>query len=259
MRFSLTLQTEQKYLPFNYQYPLSAAIYKIIAKGDAAYAAFLHQEGYGKGFKYFTFSQLEVPFSIMDDRMYLNANEVIFQVAFHIPHAMESFVKGLFQSQTIEIADKKSKAQFFVKSIESLLDPLKSHQHNEIIQRAFTPLSPIVVGLPNEKGNYDFLDPMDSRFAESLIYNWRSKIKSCYDEETSVSAMLMIDLVPMKHPPKSRLMTIKADTNEMTRIRGWMNFGIQVTAEKRFIELLLNAGVGLYNAQGCGCVGVVNS
>ena len=71
--------------------------------------------------------------------------------------------------------------------------------------------------------------------------------------------MLMIDLVPMKHSPKSRLMTIKADTNEMTRIRGWMNFGIQVTAEKRFIELLLNAGVGLYNAQGCGCVGVVNS
>ncbi|MBS1744677.1 MAG: CRISPR-associated endoribonuclease Cas6, partial [Bacteroidetes bacterium] len=42
-----------------------------------------------------------------------------------------------------------------------------------------------------------------------------------------------------------------------TKIRGWMNFGLKVTAEKRFAELLQNAGLGLYNAMGCGCVELV--
>ena len=58
MRFQLTLQTITKIakIPVNYQYPLSAAIYRIIAKGDAQYVSFLHERGYGKGFKLFTFS-----------------------------------------------------------------------------------------------------------------------------------------------------------------------------------------------------------
>lgn len=46
-------------IPINYQYPLSAAIYKILQKGDSEYAQFLHEEGYGKGYKFFTFSDLK--------------------------------------------------------------------------------------------------------------------------------------------------------------------------------------------------------
>ncbi len=41
-------------IPINYPYPLSAAIYRIIAKGNADYADFLDGQGYGKGFKLFT-------------------------------------------------------------------------------------------------------------------------------------------------------------------------------------------------------------
>ena len=105
-------------IPINYQYPLSSAIYKILAKGDTEYAAFLHEKGYKKGLKLFSFSQLNVPFKIQGDRLRLLSNEVEFQVSFHIPEAMENFVKGLFQSETIDIADKKSKVSFKVKSVE---------------------------------------------------------------------------------------------------------------------------------------------
>lgn len=258
MRLLITLQKEHgEYVPINYQYPLSCALYRIIAKGDDAYASFLHEHGYGKGFKFFTFSQIRCPFKIEGDRMKLIGNELQFQVAFHLPFAVESFIKGLFQSAQIDIADKKSKITFTVKSVESLPNPLQQYKENELVNIALEPLSPIVVGLQNEKGNYDFLPPDDDRYATSILYNWRNKIATSYDNITAASTILMLEIIPIKYPYKSRLITIKAGTREETKIRGWMNFILQVTAEKRFVELLLNAGAGIYNSMGCGCVGVV--
>jgi CRISPR-associated endoribonuclease Cas6 len=181
-------------------------------------------------------------------------NELSFYVSFHLPEAMESFVKGLFQSQQVDIADKKSKASFTVKSVESIPNPLQGHKENEIVSFQLSPLSPVVAGLQNEKGNYEFLSPEDLRFAPGIVYNWREKIKACYDDVISNAALLMVDLEFMKNPPKSRLITIKADTDAETKIRGWMNFGLKVTGEKRFVELLLDAGTGVYNSQGMGMV-----
>lgn len=260
MRFKITLTTDSKNLtiiPINYQYPLSAALYRIIAKGDAEYANFLHETGYGKGFKLFTFSQINCSFDRRDDRFHLKSNELWFEIAFHFPEALESFVKGLFMSESIDIADKKSKATFSVKSIESLPNPLAKYKDNEIVSLKLKPLSPVVVGLKNDRGHYDFLEPTDERFAESLIYNWRNKIETCFDPVTGSAALLMLEIIPMKSPAKSRLITIKADTPEETKIRGWLNFELKVTAEKRFVDLLLNAGAGLYNAMGMGCVDII--
>lgn len=261
MRFLIRLHQQavsgHTLIPVNYSYPLSAAVYRIISKGDSAYAAFLHEEGYGKGFKLFTFSEIRCPFKIEDDRMRLLSNELYFYICFHLPRAMESFVKGLFLSESITIADQQSKAIFTVKSVESLSNPLQQHQDNELVNVLLQPLSPVVAGLQNEKGNYDFLSPEDSRFAESIVYNWRNKIATCYDEPTASAALLIIEIMPVKQPFKSRLITVKSGTPEETKIRGWRNFGLKVTGERRFVEILMNAGAGVYNSMGCGCVEVV--
>src|SRR5690606_30249029 len=174
----------------------SSAIYRIIAKGNAEYANFLHETGYGKGFKLFTFSQLNVPFKIEGDRLRLLSDEVSFLASFHLPQALESFVKGLFQSEQIDIADKKSRASFTVKSVESLPNPLQQYRENEIINIQLNPLSPIVAGRHNEKGNYDFLSPEDTQFSEWLVYNWRNKIAACYDEDRAAAALLLIEVFP---------------------------------------------------------------
>jgi CRISPR-associated endoribonuclease Cas6 len=76
----------KKCLPFNYQYPLSAAIYKIIQRADEAYAAFLHNEGYqrqGKSFKLFTFSSIQTPFVPKGDRMILQTTVASRNVYFY--------------------------------------------------------------------------------------------------------------------------------------------------------------------------------
>ena len=253
-RVKLSSISESLVIPVNYQYPLSAALYRIIAKGDEEYGFFLHEKGYGKGFKLFSFSQLKVPFKIQGDRLQLLSNEVEFMVSFHIPEAMENFVKGLFQSETIDIADKKSKVRFKVKSVESVPNSLQTFKDREIISLQLNLLSPVVAGIPNEKGNYDFLSPDDPRFSESLIFNWRSKIAACYDKTLAETAILLVEVLRTKYPFKSRLITIKADKEEETKIRGWMNFRLKVTGERRFVELLVNAGVGVYNSMGCGCM-----
>ena len=260
MQFKITLQSNQSTYPIlaiNYQYGLSSALYRIIAKGDSVYAQFLHETGYGKGFKFFTFSQISSPFIIKGDRLHLQSNELSFVVSFHLPQAMESFIKGLFQSEKIDIADKKSKASFVVKSIETLPNPFLGLKENEILSKQLRLLSPVVVGIPNEKGNYDFLSPDDARFVESLIYNWRNKVTTSYDDATAQSALLLAEIATLKNPYKSRLIHIKSDSTEHTKIRGWMNFELKLTAEKRFVELLFNAGAGLYNAMGMGALGAI--
>ncbi|MDA3616265.1 CRISPR-associated endoribonuclease Cas6 [Polluticaenibacter yanchengensis] len=255
MRFNILLHTNfsDRRIPINYQYPLSSAIYRIISKGDGEYAKFLHETGYGKkGFKLFTFSQINCPFKISGDRMELLTNELLFQVSFHLPEAMETFIKGLFLSEKVDIADSRSKVSFTVKSIERLPNLLGDSNEGEMINISTRPTSPIVAGVQNEKGYYDFLSPDNRLFTESLIHNWRSKISTCYDDATAESALLMMEVFSMKNPFKSRLITIKSGKPEETKIRGWLNLGLKITGERRFVELLLNAGTGVYSSQGMG-------
>ena len=261
MRFQLTLQTITKIakIPVNYQYPLSAAIYRIIAKGDAQYVSFLHERGYGKGFKLFTFSDIKCPFRIDGDRLLLLSDKVKIIVCFHLPKAADTFIKGLFMSQQIDIADKKSKTSFTVTQVESLALPLDAFNKNDVMEFLLKPLSPVVCGLKNEKGNYNFLSPSDDGYEEMLFLNWEEKCKAVFEKEEAGQIMesSFIQILFYKNPPKSRLITIKADTDAETKIRGFNNFEIRIKGKKEAVELLLNSGAGLYNAMGMGCVDVV--
>lgn len=257
MRFLIKLNLEEgKEISLNYGYLLSSAIYKIIQKADGEYASFLHEKGYGKGFKLFTFSDLRCVYRIKGDRLVLEGREVSFIISFHLPDAFENFIKGLFLTQVIEIADNKSKVRLKVSSVESLVNPLMIYKENELINIKVRPISVIVAGLRKEDGKYNYLSPEDTRFTESLNYNWRSKIATLFGEAVAGTALLMMEVLPIEQPFKSRLITIKAGTDAQTKIRGWRNFELKITGEKRFVDLLMNSGVGLYNSQGCGCVEV---
>ena len=261
MRLLLTLNSgrEKQWIPVNYQYPVASAIYKILQNADAGYSEFLHERGYGKGFKLFTFSDIKCPFKINGDRLLLLSNKIELIVCFHLPKAAETFIKGLFMSQQIDIADRKSKTHFTVEQVESLASPLDHFKNNDEVEILLRPLSPIVCGLKNEKGNYDFLSPTDDRYEEMLFVNWEEKCKSVFERETTerIMASAFIQIIFYKNPPKSRLITIKANTDAETKIRGFNNFEINIKGKKEAVELLLNSGVGLYNAQGMGCVEVI--
>ncbi len=259
MRFKLSLQTQRgSLLPFNYQYPLSSAIYKIIQRADSEFAAFLHDTGYGEGhksFKLFTFSDIRTPFVRKGDRMQLGTGEAELTVCFYLPLAAENFIKGLFMNQQLEVADRLSKVVFQISQVEFLAEQIV-RETGVILQ----PLSPVVVGRKNERGHYDYRSPEDADFAECLYYNWMEKCAAVGlpvavgDEEPEVS----IDVLFFHHRPQQRLITIKAGTEAETKIRGYTKFRLEVSAPKEMLEVALGAGLGLHNAQGMGCVGCLD-
>src|SRR5699024_10135607 len=135
MRFKLKLyKTFGNEIPINYQYPLSAAIYRILNKGAAEYASFLHEKGDGKGYKFFTISDVKVKFRRKKDRLQFLEKSVEIIICFHLPEASRTFIEGLFRSQEIVIADQKSKAGFKVQCIISLENSLKCYEDKGITQ-----------------------------------------------------------------------------------------------------------------------------
>lgn len=258
MRFKIELyRIEGDKLPINYQYPLSAAIYKILAKGDADYAQFLHESGYGKGYKFFTFSDLKLKFKLEGDRMQLLEDKLSFYIHFHLPEASRNFVEGLFKSEEIVIADQRSRVVFKVQSILSTDNSLKKYDLRELIKITVKPTSAIVTGIKNERDHYDYILPDQKEFVNSLIFGWRNKIKDAFDEEIAEQAILGIEVEFYKNPFRTRLIHIKDGSPSKSKIRGSLNYKLHLTAERRFIELILNAGLGLYSAQGMGSLEVV--
>lgn len=263
MRLLLTLNTSDSnpMLPINYQYPLSAVIYKIIQRADTQYAEFLHEHGYGtehKRFKLFTFSDLKIPFKIQQDRLLLTGREAKLVICFHLPEAMETFVKGLFVHQQLEIADIRSRVQFTVSQVE--MQPVLNgiHSSDETVAVQIQPLSPVVAGIKNDKGHYDYLSPEEPAFREAILYNWKEKYTTLYGEAAAENEFSKLQIeVTQAHHTRSRLITIKANTEQQTRIRGFTHFKLKVQAPKSVLELAMNAGMGLYNAQGMGCVSVI--
>jgi CRISPR-associated endoribonuclease Cas6 len=265
MRFNLTLVTpaSSPAISLNYQYPLSAAIYKVMQRADAAFSEFLHNTGYGKehkNFKLFTFSDINTPFKITGDRMQMVGNTARVTICFYMPQAAENFIKGLFMHQQLEIADKKSRATFIVQQIESVTENI-SQAANGNVCIVVQPLSPIVAGRKNDKGYYDYRSPLDADFTACLLHNWIEKYKTVNDvnekdlQQIKEQAKIKVQLFPK--PPQQRLITIKQGTVEETRVRGYTKFRLQLTASKEMLQLALDAGLGLYNSLGCGCVGVV--
>jgi CRISPR-associated endoribonuclease Cas6 len=260
MRFLLHLTTlyPSQRLTLNYQYPLSAAIYKIIQRSDAAYASFLHERGYrygGKAFKFFTFSDLRTPFYVKDDRLIMTTNTASVTVCFHIPDAAENFIRGLFMDQQLDIADSKDKATFIVQQVIAEKIPVISNT-SVILQ----PMSPIVVGRKNERGNYDYVSPEDADFAGLLINNLLDKYAASFDVNENELQPLMktIEVQPVffNQPPRHRLLTIKAGTLAETKVRGYDKFRLRMKAPDAVIKMALDSGLGMLNAMGMGCVGV---
>lgn len=268
MRLSLQLAgfEDTQVIPINYQYPLSAAIYKIISFADAEYASFLHDKGYGvdgshKKFKLFTFSDLKVPFAPpVSDRLYLKSRDASLIVCFHIPTAAENFIRGLFINQQLQIADRASRATFTINQVEVLSSNVPA---GETVSVILEPLSPLIIGKKNSTGNYAFRRPGDVDFCDCLIYNWASKFLVANPgldvgmEE--LMSRLRVEVVYNSLPPQERRPIVKAGTPAQSKLRGYTKFRLAITAPRDMVELALNAGLGLYNAQGMGCVDIVNN
>lgn len=256
MRFQLILSRTGKgnFLPFSYQYELSAWIYKIIEGADQEFSRFLHEEAFVSGarrFKLFTFSNLDLrPFKIHKDhgRIEMQGHEAVLQISFLIDKAAEHFIKGLFLNQHLGLGDRISRVDFTVNRIEACPPPV----FRETMR--YRTLSPVCLSRQGEK-HAQYLRPDDPEYAAFFVSNLLEKFKALslagYDPEglqqyADFSFRLLTE-------PRSRLITIKAFTEQQTQVRGY-DYAFELTAPTALQEIGYYAGFGEKGSTGFGCV-----
>ncbi len=257
MQFKITLRCldEHPVLPINYQYELSAWIYKVIQNADADYAAFLHQHGHQttqrKSFKLFCFSQLDVPRRrIEGDRLHIGSREVSFVIGFYMDRSAEEFIRGLFQEQQLRLGDRESQARFAVQTVE-VRPPLLPDGAAPVCIRTISPL--VIARKRPENQPDEYLHPGDPDFSKLLFLNLLDKYAAATGQPTpSWWDASRFGFWVVGPAPKSQLITIKSGTTAQTRVKGW-RFEFELDAPRELLEIGLLAGFGKENAQGFGC------
>lgn len=258
MRFEITINRtgKQKMLPMDYQYYLSAWIYKVIGKADHEFAGFLHASGYTTGtkhFKLFCYSPLyfgkavswkeKALFEVLDDQLSL-------AVSFHLAEAAEKFIIGLFNNQRFYIGDRFNGLELEVRQIERVPDPVV---HETMRYRA---ISPVVVSFKEENSRYArYLSPTEAGYGLLLKQNMLNKLLAVPHASTLPEAYAFD--FRLDSTTKSKLVTIKPYTSEQSKVRGFV-FDLTLQCPVELHRLIVSSGIGEKNSMGFGWVEVID-
>ncbi len=265
MRIKLTLIPTQKKcaIPINYQYPLSAAIYKILYSASSEYATFLHDKGYisekGKPLKLFTFSYLSIPNVFFKNDMLFAYGAppcTLFVSSPLIEDFIQNFVVGLFTNQEIAIGNKQTVGRFMITQVESIATPKFSDIEN------FKCLSPFVLStmkMKNDKLMPHYYRPDDPGLGEAIRQNLIQKYQTIYKklpENQSLNFQLDKNYIERKggFDKISKLITIKENNEEQkTKIKAiFAPFNLSGSSE--LMQIAWDAGIGNYCSQGFGMI-----
>lgn len=253
MRFSLRLQLcgdKNRSLPINYQYELSAAIYRILSQSDDAYATWLHENGFevdNKKFKLFTFSNLQIPKYEIDKeygRIRILSDEVFWKISFLPDKSTKEFIKGVFNKQMFSVGDKISRVDFVVQDIE--LFPEVKFADKDI----FRTLSPIVVSLRNEVGRHEYIRPDHPSYLNGIITGLKARYKAYYGEDYEGECDCGFRLLDN---PRSSLIKIKADTPQQTYVRGY-KYRFMLFLPAPLMQIAYESGLGEKGSLGFGMI-----
>jgi len=254
MRFKLSLQKTGigNTIPINYQYELSAWIYKTIHFGDPDFSEWLHSFGYCDGrktFKFFTFSGIQTfPYQIKGDRFIFQSPNASITISFYLNEAAEPFIIGLFRQQTFGIGDRNSRSDFTISQVERIPDI----EFKPTLR--FKALSPIVISTLDEEisENAQYLDPQHVNYYQLFFRNLFAKYKAANNpglalDETQLGRCQLKIL----NTPRSKLVVIKANTAQETKVRGF-TYDFEITAPAELTEIGYKAGFGEKNSMGFG-------
>lgn len=258
MRVKLNFeQVEQRTcLPINYNYYLTALIYRILSRSSRNYSEFLHDGGYNhndsKNLKLFTYSQLRF------SEMKVRGNRIIStsdQLQLFISSPIDLFVKhlanGLLAEGEVKIADSR----FRTRTVEIM--ELPEFLDGESVK--FLCLSPIVSSTMIEKNGklktyyYRHDDP---ELPNTIEKNLKKKYRLVYGEEPTKDNS-QFKLAFDKHYLKKRGGKItKLIDFKGTKIKG-IFAPFKLNAPPELMEIGYEAGFGGKGSMGFGMVEVV--
>ena len=259
-------------LPMDYQYYLSAWIYKVLKHADRDFAAFLHEKGYGQSetklYKLFCFSRLDFgkPKLWKEKKLFeISEHTISLRISFDVTEAASTFIKGLFMSQEFYLGDKFNGIDFKVSGIEALPDPVFSETMRFRLE------TPWVVGYKSETSRYPkYLKPYEEGFkelslkhvAEKFTNTGKGKITSgdltfrIYDGIDQEGNPVFREPESAKWLEESKYwkrqgFLIKPGTKEESRVVGNL-FDFELTAPIEVQRMIWNAGVSEKSSEGFG-------
>lgn len=253
MRFNITFTRTGKHrmLPFDYQYYLSAWIYKVIGKADSEFSHFLHSEGFQNNdyrkFKLFNYSPLYIgkPVIWKEKSLYEVRNEQVnLKVSFNVNESAEKFIMGLFTDQKAYIGDQFNGLELTVSQIERLPYAPISHTLN------YKAVSPIVISQKKETDRYaQYLGPEDNGYADLFIKHLLAKHSTVPHVATLPEEYMCT--FNCTNEPRYRTKTIKPYTKQQSKVKGYL-YDFELTAPEPLHRLILASGAGEKNSVGFG-------
>jgi len=254
MRFELTLNrtTRQRMLPMDYQYYISAWIYKVLKQADPDFAQFLHEKGYGQSetklYKLFCYSRLNFgrPKLWKEKKLFeISAHAIKLQISFDVNEAATNFIKGLFMQQAFYLGDKFNGIDFKVTSVNVLPEPeFKETMHYRL-------QTPWVVSYKTSDDKHpQYLSPDDERFAKLAEKHILEKFNNTTRESTLLPGSIFTENT--SHFKRAGYL-LKPGTKEESRVIGNL-FNFKLIAPVDVHKMIWNAGVSEKSSCGFGWV-----
>jgi len=256
MRIELTLNrtTKQRMLPMDYQYFISAWIYRTLYHADKEFAGFLHEKGYGnsdaKLYKLFCFSRLQFGKPVMwkDKKLFeIEQHEMALCLSFDVPEIASNFVKGLFMEQVFYLGNKFNGIDFKVTRVETLPEPV----FTETMQYRLETPWVISVKIP-DRAQPKYLSPEDDGFIGYAVRHITEKYNN-----TRNKAVLpeQIDFKPAEKYKRSGI-KVRNGLKGQTHVVGNI-FDFSLTAPVEVHKMIWSAGISEKSSSGFGWVETV--
>ncbi len=173
-------------ISFNYNYALSALIYKFLKFGSPEFAEFLHNQGYkidGKKFKFFTFALKFESSTPSNGVLKLNSPNAFLIISSPlIDDFIKNFIIGTFENRNIELVSEGIRTEFRIVTAEMLPEPEFKSEMNFIMN------TPMILSKKIEEKIYYFrvgddIDVANEIFSKNLISKYEVLYNKKYEGE----------------------------------------------------------------------------
>ncbi len=263
MRIDITFKpnSQKYYMPFNYNYQLSSALYNVFRSGSPEFSAWLHDKGWidetNKPLKLFTFSKLYFD-KVSKQGPFLEC-EGNAKLLFSSPiedSLITHFVSGLMEDNNFELNYVNMQAKFKVRDVKIIPEPKMQ------TKQKFLMLSPAAASKTIEKDgklHIYYLKPSDPELLPSLKNNLIRKYKLIHNKDYTGKLDIELDQDYIKsrggEEKISKLITIQEGSNKQNKVKGFV-CPLTIEADPDMLAAAYNCGIGQKNSMGFGMLDV---
>lgn len=261
MRLQLNIRADKNNkISVNYNYALSAAIYKLLKFGSKEFTEFLHDVGYknaGKTYKLFSFALRFDKFRIKYDVITLleQSCQLIISSPL-IKEFIQNIVIGSFHEQKIEVVDNRIKTVFNIEQIETLPEPQLNTEEKFIM------LSPLILSTKVKNNDrleqyyFRYNDPI-SEINRVLNNNLLNKYELLYNKKYEGDGVTLkwdkkyINKMERVKKRITKKVTIRKDEHLKIDLIG-NQLPFEIKGDKELIKVGYDCGFGEKNSLGFG-------